>query len=182
MVFLVLLLIFSKGVMSQYPVFSKEVMSQYSAYEDYLFFVKIDSNTFQNDYPEVYIYSVFEFFMCKKKSDNTEVGMSYSHGYLGFWNSYPDTFLISSDLAIIFINPHPNVVLKLYKGVQVGDGPVNNGIDGFIEVKHDKLVEKCVMTTNEGTTKLFFDEEGFVIGKQLIKDGEIIEEVFWGRY
>lgn len=157
-------------------ILSNSVFGQKSNYADDLYFIHLDS---VNDYPLVIIDSSENHFFCKLKEMNTEVGFYYHYGDRGYWNSKIDTFRLDDQKGIVFINPYPDVFLKITQYDRNQNFPSNIGISGFLERYAPGLAEKCVSISSEGTVKFYFDDKGFVIQKEIIKNGIVVKNEYY---
>jgi len=155
---------------------STSVLGQKSNYANDLYFIQLKSKA---NYPLVIIDSSENHFFCKLKETNTEVGLYYHYGNRGYWNSKADTFCLDDHRGIVFINPYPDVFLKRRQYDNNGNSPSNVGISGFLESYALGLAEKCVSISPEGTVKFYFDDKGFVIQKQIIKNGVVIKDEYY---
>lgn len=157
-------------------ILSTSVFGQKSNYTNDLYFIHLDRTT---NYPVVIIDSSENHFICKLKETNAEVGFYYHYGDCGYWNSKADTFRLDDHRGIVFINPYPDVFLKLTEHDKNQNFPSNVGISGFLERYALGLAEKCVSISPEGTVKFYFDDKGFIIQKQVIKNGVVVKDEYY---
>lgn len=113
-----------------------------------------------------------------KADINQAVGIYKTKTELGYWNSEPDTFAISENQLVVFINPFPNVTLSLTSNNSLTNNvPQPIGINGFIYVKSSNgdYIERCVGDTIKGTIKLYISENLEIFAVEIWNDGKVIE-------